>query len=114
MDIGMDLDMDVDVCADVCVDGRAWRRRSSRDHVAAPITYGCSLTHVRLQPHAHTVAAPITYGCSLTPVRLQAEQLRVISEFRGGAVNVLVATDVAAMLAGSASPWAVESFSRRL
>ena len=104
MDIGMDLDMDVDVCADVCVDGRAWRRRSSRDHVAAPITYGCSLTHVRLQPHAHTVAAPITYGCSLTHIRLQAEQLRVISEFRGGAVNVLVSTSVRVRVMVRVSP----------
>ena len=104
MDIGMDLDMDVDVCADVCVDGRAWRRRSSRDHVAAQITYGCSLTHVRLQPHAHTVAAPITYGCSLTHIRLQAEQLRVISEFRGGAVNVLVATSVMVRVRVRVSP----------
>ena len=49
----------------------------------------------RLQPRSHTVTAPITYGCSLHHVRLQAEQLRVISEFRGGAVNVLVATSVA-------------------
>ena len=46
-------------------------------------------------PRPRTVAAPITYGCSLHHVRLQAEQLRVISEFRGGAVNVLVATSVA-------------------
>ena len=50
---------------------------------------------MRLQPRSHTVTAPLTYGCSLPHVRLQAEQLRVISEFRGGAVNVLVATSVA-------------------
>ena len=51
--------------------GRAWRRRSSRDR------------------------APTTYGCSPDHIRLQAEQLRVISDFRGGVVNVLVATSVA-------------------
>ena len=49
----------------------------------------------RLQPRSRAVAASITYGCSLHHIRLQAEQLRVISEFRGGVVNVLVATSVA-------------------
>ena len=51
--------------------GRAWRGRSSRDRAAT------------------------TYGCSPDHIRLQAEQLRVISDFRGGVVNVLVATSVA-------------------
>ena len=50
---------------------------------------------IELQPPSRTVAGSVTYGCSLHHVRLQAEQLRVISEFRGGVVNVLVATSVA-------------------
>ena len=33
--------------------------------VAASNTYGCSLQHLRLQPHTPTVAASSTYGCSL-------------------------------------------------
>ena len=51
--------------------GRACRAQSSRDRAAT------------------------TYGCSPDHIRLQAEQLRVISDFRGGVVNVLVATSVA-------------------
>ena len=31
-----------------------------------------SLQHLRLQPPSPTVAAPITYGCSLHHLRLQA------------------------------------------
>ena len=56
----------------VCIYGRAWRRRGSRVRVKSP-----------------------DHGCSPDHIRLQAEQLRVISEFRGGVVNVLVATSVA-------------------
>ena len=33
--------------------------------VAAAITYGCSLPHIRLQPPSHTIAASSTYSCSL-------------------------------------------------
>ena len=40
--------------------------------VAAPITYGCSLPYLRLQPPSPTVAASITHGCSLHRLRLQA------------------------------------------
>ena len=36
-----------------------------------PITCGCSLPHLRLQPPSPTVAASATYGCSLRHLRLQ-------------------------------------------
>ena len=42
--------------------------------VAASITYGCSLCHIRLQPLLHTVAASVAHGCSLCYVRLQVEE----------------------------------------
>ena len=35
--------------------------------VAASITYGCSLHHIRLQPPSHTVAACMTYGYYIRP-----------------------------------------------
>ena len=38
----------------------------------ASFTYGCSLCHIRLQPHSHTVAASVTYGCRLLRVVLDA------------------------------------------
>ena len=39
--------------------------------VAASVTYGCSLHHIRLQPLPPTAAASVTYGCSLHHLRLQ-------------------------------------------
>ena len=47
-------------------------RLQPRTHtVAACITSGCSLYHIRLQPLSHAVAASIAYGCSLHHMRLQ-------------------------------------------
>ena len=39
--------------------------------VAAPVTYGCSLSCIWLQPLLPTVAACTPYSCSLPPLRLQ-------------------------------------------
>ena len=51
----------------------AAKQRAHR-RVAASLTYGCSLAHLRLQPRRPTVAASLTYGCSLAHLRLQAHR----------------------------------------
>ena len=43
--------------------------------VAASLTYGCSISHLRWQPLSPMVAASLTYGCSLSHLRLQAGRL---------------------------------------